>query len=499
MLNNIKQWWQDASHRTRIGFSVGAGLIVLLMVVAMLWAFRSDYQVLFTDLNAQDAAAMVKELDKLKTPYELSNGGTSILVPSDVVYKTRLKLMGQNVPLQGGVGFEIFNNSDFGMTEFAQKVNYQRALQGELARTIMAFDEVKYARVHIVMPESGLFKKNKVKPKASVTLIMKQDATLRPEQIVGIQRLVAASVPEIEPGAVTILDHQGVALSRNGRTGEADANGIALQLDMAESLSQRLEIKKQVEAHMANKLGEVLDKALGTNQAIVSVDISLNYDYIKVTKEDVLGSSNDGSEVTGVIVRKRDSVRGQYPPAGDPGTHRSEGKREVVPTESSTTEVEYQTGRRIEQVVSTPGSIRRISVGILVPNYQTEEKLNKLKEVIQMTAGLDIARGDAIAVHSLDQFMVKSPDTQANPATSAPNAATGGDSLSTPPPAKQYIQYLVVLIVLIALATAAWLAYRKRRYVPISAMGSVEREQVLREIRGWLSENAKPEAKGVAP
>src|SRR4051812_37844238 len=209
---NAKERWNALGTGARIGLAAALVLLVALFVVAGTWITRDDYQVLFSDLDPQDGAAMIAELDRTKVPYRLADNGRTILVDKDTVHKTRLKVMGgKGAPVKGTVGFEIFNNSDFGMTEFAQKINYQRALQGELARTIMSLDEVKQARVHLAVPEAGLLKKA-ARPKASVTLALRGDSRLRPEQIVGIQRLVAAAVPEMDASAVTVLDQQGVAL-----------------------------------------------------------------------------------------------------------------------------------------------------------------------------------------------------------------------------------------------------------------------------------------------
>src|SRR5262249_15138494 len=188
-----------------------------------------------------DAAAIAAELERMKVPYAVSDDGTTILVDKANVHATRLKIMGKGVDLKGTVGFEIFNNTDFGMTEFAQKINYQRALQGELARTIGALAEVKSARVHLVLPESGLLRRSAAKPKASVTLAMRGAERLSPEQIQGIQRLVAASVAEMEPAAVTVLDQQGVALSRRSEP-ESESSG------------PRLDAKREYEAYLARKV-----------------------------------------------------------------------------------------------------------------------------------------------------------------------------------------------------------------------------------------------------
>ena len=194
----LKHKWSELSSLAKAGLISGVILILGSLLLGSLWLLNDDYQILFSELNAQDASAMVTELDRMKIPYRLAEGGTAILVERDAVYKTRLKLMGKGLDLRGGVGFEIFNNADLGMTEFAQKVNFQRALQGELARTIMSLDEVKSARVHLVLPDSSLFKRQNARPKASISLIMKGNTQLSPEQISGMQRLVAASVPEID-------------------------------------------------------------------------------------------------------------------------------------------------------------------------------------------------------------------------------------------------------------------------------------------------------------
>jgi len=215
MFESSREFWNGLNKTARVGFVAGSIAILVMVALFAYWVVKDNYQVLFAQLDPQDAAAIVNELERAKVSYKLAEGGTKILVDEDLVYKMRLKLMGKGVPLRGGVGFEIFDHNDFGMTEFAQKINFQRALQGELARTIMAFDEVKFARVHLVMPESSIFKQTKSPTKASVSLLMKGDAHLSPEQIGGIQRLVAAAVPGLEAERVTILDQRGMALKLN--------------------------------------------------------------------------------------------------------------------------------------------------------------------------------------------------------------------------------------------------------------------------------------------
>ncbi|MDO9217646.1 MAG: flagellar basal-body MS-ring/collar protein FliF, partial [Lacisediminimonas sp.] len=150
MSNHPIAWLSSLSRAARASLALAACAIVAGFIALALWALSPDYQVLFSDLDNQDGSAIVAELDRLKIPYRFADDGKTVLVEQDKVYKTRLQLMGRGVNLKGTVGFEIFNESDFGMTDFAQRIKFQRALQGELARTIMGLEEVQSARVHLV-------------------------------------------------------------------------------------------------------------------------------------------------------------------------------------------------------------------------------------------------------------------------------------------------------------------------------------------------------------
>lgn len=195
-------------------------LVVILFaaVVAVLGAgyyffLRTDYSVLFADLRPAEASAIVAELDTRAVPYVLRDGGATILVPAEEAAAARLAIAGSDVPLRGMVGFELFNESDMGLTDFAQKVNYQRALQGELARTIMTMEGVESARVHLAIPERALFRAARSAPKASVTVIPRRGRTLEEGRVIGIQRLVASAVTELSLADVVVLDERGRVIS----------------------------------------------------------------------------------------------------------------------------------------------------------------------------------------------------------------------------------------------------------------------------------------------
>ena len=194
---------------------LGIFVILFLILAAGYYLFlRTDYVVLYTDLKPADASAIVAQLDAKGISHRLSDNGTTILVPTDEADNVRLAVAGSDIPMKGAVGFELFNKSDMGLTDFAQKINYQRALQGELARTIMMMDGVESARIHLALPERSLFRGNRAVPKAAVEVITKLGRTLTPDRIAGIQQLVASAVPDLALGDVAILDGDGRIVSQ---------------------------------------------------------------------------------------------------------------------------------------------------------------------------------------------------------------------------------------------------------------------------------------------
>jgi flagellar M-ring protein FliF len=191
---------------------LAAAAIGAVLIAAYLLVLRKPYAVLFGDLRAPDAAAVVAELDKKKIPYRIEDGGATIRVPSNLVDTARVSLAGEDLPLKGAVGFELFNKSDMGLTEFAQRINYQRALQGELARTIMTMDSVESARVHLMLAEPTVFRGDRQPSKAAVTVQARAGKTITGDTAQGIQRLVAAAVPDLAASDVVVLDATGEVL-----------------------------------------------------------------------------------------------------------------------------------------------------------------------------------------------------------------------------------------------------------------------------------------------
>jgi len=466
-------FWKGLTRSARALLLGGLVLFLGAVVFFAWWAFRVEYQVLFTDLKPQDALAMTAELDKQKLPYRLGDGGTTILVDKTQVHATRIKLMGKEIPLQGVVGFELFNNTDFGMTEFAQKINYQRALQGELTRTILSLAEVSDVRVHLALPEQGLFKQAGSKPKAAITLTLKQGQNLRPEQVFGIQHLVSSATPGMTSADVAVVNHQGIALSRvaaNAETGVATPNS-----------SGRLDLKKETEDYLARKAALVLDQSFGAGQALASVDVVLNMDQIRITTEEVISAPGRENKPAGVMVRERESVRdaGVAPLDARPGT----GANGSVQRE-----VEYQVGRRVEQVVSQPGSIRRIQVVAVVRKALDAGDEEQTRKVIAAAVGASIERGDTVVVQSLKNGGAISlpavPDASGDlPRPAATSVAEQG---GMPAPV-----LAIAALLLAVLGGLVWFLLQKKRAMS-PAMSEEQRQTALRQVRAWMRQESPP-------
>ncbi|MCU7922535.1 MAG: flagellar M-ring protein FliF [Candidatus Thiodiazotropha sp. (ex Dulcina madagascariensis)] len=366
--------WKSVTSPQKTALLVLLLVILSFPILTVYFLSQSNNAVLFSELNPTDSAKLVQELDKLKASYEIDSDGTRILVNEGDVHKIRLKMMSAGLSINGGVGFEIFDNAELGMTEFAQKINYQRALQGELTRTIMALDEVRYARVHLVLPDTSLFTNKKTISSAAVTLFIKPGSKIESKQVLGIQKLVASSVDKLEFNMVTISNEKGEILSRNHqKTGET------------ESLETQFSKKKEIELYLLKKANTVLDEAIGGDKAAVTIDVSINFDKQSKIKEEVIPnkSENDG------IIKKRHS-------------NAALAKKKRNSNSASTVEIEYKLGKEIEQLVLSPGKIDRIKVAVLLKEIEDAESIEKIRNLVSMAVGLDASRGDEIYVHHVE-------------------------------------------------------------------------------------------------
>jgi flagellar M-ring protein FliF len=469
MSSRMSEVWNSWGRGGQMA-AVGTAVVVLGLVAWLgLQLLQEDYGVLFANLAEPDAAVIVKQLKKDKVPYKLSEGGT-IQVPSAQVHDVRLSLMSGELPLSGGVGFEIFDKQGLGATEHSQKVSYQRALQGELGRTIASMEQVRHVRVHLVMPESTLFTRDRQQATAAVSISMEPGVTLERQQITGVQRLVAAAVPGLEPSRVVITDQRGVSLVA------ADTGGAAGAIDA------RLQVKRDIEEYMTQKIVRLLDSAFGPGQAIVSVDANLNFDATKTTIQDLLPAElADGS---GRVVRRR-QVTGSSTPQPQ-WTNATEAAAAAPRTPNSTVEVEYEYGRRIDEVIAAPGALSRLNVGVIVPGELTEEKRARITDLVRVAAGIDSKRGDAVSVQPLSQIGTEPALHEASNVEVVERPSGSEQKVVAIAPDALDVRNTVIVGALIGLVIAVLGGLIVSR-LGRRSFSAQEREQLLDELRKSLS------------
>ncbi|MBP7690317.1 MAG: flagellar M-ring protein FliF [Anaerolineales bacterium] len=392
-------FWQRQSRTQRI---VLIALIVtgLLAIAGFLtWASTPNYAVAFSGLSESDAGEIVQKLTDAGIPYRLEDNGT-ILVTTDQVYEVRLSMARQGLPQNGTVGYELFSGTTLGMTEFTQRVNYQRALEGELERTIGSLEAVQGVRVHIVTPEKAILSADQAQTTASITLKFKIGQKLDASQVRAITNLVAASIEGLKPENVVILDVAGNLLTvEGGAAAETGSNAETEAHRAAENAHAAL---------IETKVRNLLDQALGPNKSVVKAAVSMNWDKVNVLTQavDPGTSTIRSSQVLTEAYGGNGLATGGIPGALTnlpllsttttvSGTEATDYLRQENTTNFEFTQVESQ------QVVA-PGQIERISLSVLVDGITDTARLQSLETVIAAAGGIQTQRGDVVAVESLD-------------------------------------------------------------------------------------------------
>ena len=356
------------------------------IIALVVWANRPEYELLFTDIDPSTASKMVGDLKSQKVKYRLENGGKTILIPTESVSEWRLKFTEQGYIGDMITGYEIFDNSEIGMTTFKQKLNMRRALEGELTRTINQFPGVINSRVHLALPEEKLFEKEK-DGKASVVLYVPPGVILDVEQVKGISALVANSVDGINPDGVVVVDSEGILLSDS--KGEQAVMG---------STGNQWDLKNSVESRLQMKVQDILDGVLGYQNSIAKVSVNLNFEKIERTTE-----AFDPDKV--VILSEERQTESSF------GQDSAKYDKENVLTN-------YELNKTVEHYVSPTGDISRITVAVLVNgtyiNEEDEEgnkqkvyqarsdvELNQIADLVKSSVGFMEERGDVIEVENI--------------------------------------------------------------------------------------------------
>jgi flagellar M-ring protein FliF len=367
--------WNGLGTRQRLGLVLALLAILLGSVAAGAWLLRDPLVPMAGELDAEHVAALSQALERERVAYHVADDGRGIAVPRSQLGKARAAA-GGGLALPPSVGLEMFKDTDFSTTDFAQRINYQRALQGELTRTIQGLSGVRSARVHVILPETGLLRRSSIRASAAVGVAMREGRVLSSAQVRGIQRLVAASVPDMRPEEVAVFDAAGASLSA-APAGEGEAS------------SAQLALKRQVDGYLEAKLARLLDEVVPGGSVGLAVDATLDERQLRVTTEEPLAvAAKDAERPAGVLSRERQVDHGAPAASAEAagGAERSEW------------EFEYRVGQRVEQTLAAAGSIRRLSVAVAVRGGPAELRAAAIEQLVAHAVGLDRGRGDAVTV-----------------------------------------------------------------------------------------------------
>lgn len=432
-LSQINQGFANMSVGRKVFLLLTLAVALAGVSVLWLWMQQPDLQVLYANLSTDDAGAVTAKLRESRVPFELSPDGSAVFVPAEKVHELRLQLATQGLPQGGGVGFELFDRSALGTTEFVQKLNYRRALQGELARTIGQFAEIASARVHLVVPDRRLFADHQEPSRASVVVTLRPGKQLSPGQVQGIVHLVSSSVEGLDPRAVTVVDSHGQILSRS-------SNGSG-----AEDLPQdQLDYQRHLEKALETKIQTMLERVVGVGKAVVRVSSVLDLRKVELTEEKydpdtqvvrseqrTQESRTDASEST--VPSGIPGVLSNVPPgtpaataSGPAGQSASSKKNEVI---------NYEISKTISRIVEPVGTVKQLSVAVLVDGTyevkgegasatrsyvpRSEEELAKLVELVKKAMGYSEARQDQVQVLNVPFENDALSDGDATPAAPA--------------------------------------------------------------------------------
>jgi flagellar M-ring protein FliF len=403
LLAQVRSFLGAMSPQQRWGF-LGASLaFVAGFTVFVWWASQPVFRSLFGRIGESDAAAIVEYLQTEKIPYQLELGGRSILVPAERVYDLRLALAQAGLPQGGGVGFEIFDEQKLGMTDFLQRLNYTRALQGELSRTISQIAGVSAARVHLAMPERSVFTEDDRRPSASVVLTLAPGRVLGGSTVGGIVHLIASSVEGMSPDDITVVDNGGRVLA--GDENEFDGTGIG---------SNVLDYQRTLERNLEERIESMLGRVVGPDRVSARVSAVLNMTRVDTTEQRV------DPDQTAVLNerRSREESTGQRAVGGTPGVTENLTNDTEVTTEAPRTTrrdetVSYEVSKITSRTIGATGQIDRLSVAVLVDGTFTEdagaqsfvprpqEELDGYTELVKSAIGYDEARGDRVEMASV--------------------------------------------------------------------------------------------------
>ena len=402
---NIVEQFKAWPAMNKIGLLAVLIMTIASMVLLFSWVQKADMQVLYSNLSEDDAGRIVEELQSKKIPYELASTGT-VLVAGDKVYDLRLQLAAQGLPQGAGVGFEIFDKTSFTTSEFVQKLNYKRALEGELSRTIRSLAGVQQSRVHLVTPDKSIFafQESRPEPTAAIFVTLVKGRMLDKDEVQGIVHLVSSSVEDLDPGNITVVDNKGVLLTRPSNDSMINLSG------------SQMEYQQAFEKNTMTKILSILEPVVGKGKIQTKVSASFNFTRREKTEEIY--------DPEGVVVRSEqkstEKSTSGYTGGGVPGvsTNLPGGSTSSGGTTGQSQKqdemINYETSKTITRVVNSPVLLERITVALLIDGIiasqkgtvenadqyvvRSDEDLKYYEDIVKKTIGFTEDRGDEISL-----------------------------------------------------------------------------------------------------
>ena len=418
----------DRTQKTRLG--LGALALVAIALVLFFMGQQPDWRVLYTNLGDKDGGAIVAQLTQMNVPYKHSEGGGSIMVPADKVHDTRLRLASLGLPKGTVNGFELMEANRFGMTQFQERLTFQRGLEGELTRSIQSLSSVQTARIHLALPNQNGFFREQQKPSASVLLTLHPGRTLDKAQVAGIVHLVASSVPEMNPKAVSIVDDAGNLLSS---TPEGQSQGAD---------TQKLQYTQQIEQMYTRRILDMIEPLVGEGNVKAQVSADVDFSLVESTSE--LHKPNQSTEAG--AVRSQQIVEDGSPaaalPAGVPGATTNQppttgtapingeaaalgaaGAADKAASTRRQSLINYEVDKTVKVVREASGTVRRLSAAVVVNHRSSTDKggkettaaippeqLEQMTALVRETIGFNKERGDSVNVVNAVFNVSKAPE-----------------------------------------------------------------------------------------
>jgi flagellar M-ring protein FliF len=404
--SQLADLWSKMKSGQRMAVVLGALGTLALIGALVYYGSQPEYGVLFSDLKPADAQAIVEKLKTANVQYKLTNNGTVVSVPSDRVTELRLQMASSGALSGGHVGFDIFDRTSFGATDFTQQVNYQRAIEGELARTIEGMNEVESARVHITQPHDSLYSEKTQRAKASVMVRMRQDRALSRERTEAVVSLVASAVDGLDPADVAVMDTQGRLLSSASTAGGGDAGAF----------SSHLEARRKLEAETAARIVSLIEPITGVGHVRSDVAADLDFSQVEQTEEkydpksQVIRSQQTSQESRNTSNAGQGNVvgaRANDPTLANPPVQTTKpgtsGDQRVATTTN------YEIDKTVKRTTGGGGRVNRMSVSVVV-DYKnvagvsaarSNDELTKIQNLVSAAVGIDANRGDQIVVQTI--------------------------------------------------------------------------------------------------